>query len=141
MPGDDGLGLVDLRAGVVDMLPGLGYAVLQRPDVGQGGCVPGRLLLGSGPEAPLVEVVCCVCQGVELGRGGGEKVPGVMIRVDHRPAQDALQQLRVGVLVRPAAYDQLAHVGNGIRVRPGGSWTCRPEASASPGPCWAGTWR
>ena len=24
---------------------------------------------------------------------------------------------------------------------PAGSWTCRPEASASPGPCWAGTWR
>ena len=68
------------------MLPGRGYAFFQRPDVGQRGGVPGRLLLGSGPEAPFVNVVCCVCQGVELGRGGGEKVPRVMLRVDHRPA-------------------------------------------------------
>ena len=67
VPGDDGLCLVDLGAGVVDMLPGVGYAVLQRPDIGQGGGVPGRLLLGPGPEASLVEVVRCVCQGVELG--------------------------------------------------------------------------
>ena len=67
MPGDDGLGLVDLWAGVVDMLPGLGYAFFQRPDVGQRGSVPGRLFLGSGPEAPLVEVVRCVRQGVEFG--------------------------------------------------------------------------
>ena len=34
------------------MLPGLGYAGLQRPDVGQRGGVPGRLFLGSGPEKP-----------------------------------------------------------------------------------------
>ena len=47
------------------MLPGLGYAFFQRPDVGQGGGVPGRLLLGPGPEAPFVKVVCCVCQGVK----------------------------------------------------------------------------
>ena len=67
VPGDDGLCLVDLWAGVVDMLPGLGYAFFQRPDVGQRGGVPGRLLRGSGPEAPFVKVVCCVCQGVELG--------------------------------------------------------------------------
>ena len=38
-----------------------------------------------------------------------------MLRVDHRSALDAAQQLHIGVLVRPAAYDQLAHVGNGIQ--------------------------
>ena len=86
MPGDDSLCLVDLWAGVADMLPGLGYAFFQRPDIGQGGGVPGHLLLGPGPEAPFVKVVCCVCQGVELSRGGGEKVPGVMLRPNRRIA-------------------------------------------------------
>ena len=57
MPGDDGLSLVDLGPGVTDVLPRLGYAVLQRPDIGQVCGVPCRLLLGPGPEAPFVRVV------------------------------------------------------------------------------------
>ena len=38
-----------------------------------------------------------------------------MIRVDHGAALDAPEQFHVGVLVSPAAYDQLAHVSNGIQ--------------------------
>ena len=47
-----------------------------------------------------------------------------MLRVDHRSALDAAQQFHIGVLVRPAAYDQLAHVGNGIQgsLEGRGSW-------------------
>ena len=36
-----------------------------------------------------------------------------MLRVDHGAALDAPEQLHVGVLVRPAAYHQFAHVGTG----------------------------
>ena len=63
-----------------------------------------------------------------------------MVRVYHRPAQDALEQLHVGVLVRPAAYDQLPHVSNGVqgglegRGRIGrGLWPLPVHAGQAPG--------
>ena len=37
-----------------------------------------------------------------------------MVGLDHRPAQDAAQQLHVGVLFFPPAYHQLAHAGDGV---------------------------
>ena len=38
-----------------------------------------------------------------------------MVRVYHRPALDALEQLHIGVLVFPAAYHHLAHLSNGVQ--------------------------